>query len=160
MARRGFIGPIGDDIPSIFPIIMGIILFIATLIYANNEFSSKNAAINLRKAGLDIAYIVIEKGYVNQGGFDETCKDLIIPSAKKNNVFFAVMLRDCTDDPSESFAGKEICSRTAETNPEMNSEYLTKKQTSIYNYPIATECETSTGTRTGLGSVSIITWYK
>lgn len=160
MSRRGFIGPIGDDIPSIFPIMAGIVLFIATLIYANNEFNEKNAGINLRKAGLDMAYIVVEKGYVNQGGFDETCEDLLKPSAKKNNVFFAVMLRDCTSDPSESFAGKEICSLTQEADAEINSEYLTKKQTSIYNYPIATDCETAVGTRTGLGSVSIITWYK
>ncbi|MFA6329652.1 MAG: hypothetical protein WCX64_03130 [Candidatus Micrarchaeia archaeon] len=160
MARRGFIGPIGDDIPSIFPLMAGIILFIATLIYANDEFNAKNSAINLRKAGLDMAYIVVEKGYVNQGGFDETCEDLLKPSAKKNNVFFAVMLRDCTTDPSESFAGTEICSLTQEENANINSEYLTKKQTSIYNYPIATDCETPSGTRTGLGSVSIITWYR
>jgi len=159
MKRRGFIGPIGDDIPSIFPLMAGIILFIATLIYANNEFNTKNASINLRKAGLDMAYIVIEKGYVNQGGFEETCKNLLVPSAKKNNAYFAIMLRDCTADASESFAGSELCSLT-EKDDVINSEYLTKKQTSIYNYPIATECETATGTRTGLGSVSIITWYK
>ncbi len=160
MSRRGFIGPIGDDIPSIFPLMAGIVLFIATIIYANDEFAAKNDALNLRKAGLDMAYIVVEKGYVNQGGFDETCEDLLRPSARKNNVFFAVMLRDCTTDPSESFAGKEICSLTQETNAEITSEYLTSKQTSIYNYPIATECDTTAGTRTGLGSVSIITWYK
>jgi len=160
MKRRGFIGPIGDDIPSIFPIMAGIVLFIATLIYANDEFNSKNAGISLRKAGLDMAYIVVEKGYVNQGGFDETCEGLLKPSARKNNVFFAVMLRDCTTDPSESFAGTQICSLTQEENAEINSEYLTLKQTAIYNYPTATECETPAGTKTGLGSVSVITWYK
>ena len=160
MARRGFIGPIGDDIPSIFPLMAGIVLFIATLIYANDEFNLKNGEINLRKAGLDMAYTVVEKGYVNQNGFGETCDSLLKPSAAKNNVFFAVMLRDCTADPSESFAGKEICSLTQEANAEITSEYLTGKQTAIYNYPIATDCETSAGTRFGLGSVSIITWYK
>ncbi len=160
MARRGFIGPIGDDIPSIFPIIAGIVLFIATLIYANNEFSSKNDAINLRKAGLDLSYIVVEKGYVNQYGFGNTCNDLLKPSATKNGVYFAVMLRDCTTDPSESFAGTEICSLTQETNAEINSTYLTEKQTSIFNYPVATDCVTPDGTKEGLGSVSIITWYK
>jgi hypothetical protein len=159
MARRGFIGPIGDDIPSIFPIIAGITLFIATLIYANNEFNSKNDAINLRKAGLDLSYIVVEKGYINQDGFGDTCINLLKPSATKNNVFFAVMLRDCTTDPSESFAGTDICSLTQE-DAQITSEYLTEKQTSIFNYQVATDCTNSDGTKEGLGSVSIITWYK
>ena len=159
MTRRGFIGPIGDDIPSIFPIMAGIVLFIATLIYANSEFEAKTAAINLRKAGLDLSYIVIEKGYVNQNGFEETC-NLLKPSATKNNVKFAVMLRDCTTDTTESFSGREICSLTLD-DAEVDAEYLAKRQqTSSYVYPVATECVTADGTATGLGSVSIFTWYR
>jgi hypothetical protein len=160
MERRGFIGPIGDDIPSIFPIMAGIVLFIATLIYAQDEFGAKNAEINLRKAGLDMSYIVLEKGYIIQGSFGDTCDGLLVPASEKGGVFFAVMLRDCAKDPSESFAGTEICSRTAEADAQITSEYLARRQTSIFNYPVATDCTTAAGTRTGLGSVSVITWYK
>ena len=155
--RKGFIGPIGDDIPSIFPIMAGIILFIATLIYTNNEFNSKVGQIQLRTAGLDLSYIVMEKGLIDTTTFNETCKDLLMPSAQKDGVKFAIILRNCNQLTSESLVGTPICYQTND-NAIVNSDYLSTKTSSTFNYPVATDCETDSGVRIGLGSVTIVTW--
>ncbi|MFA5246936.1 MAG: hypothetical protein WC408_03545 [Candidatus Micrarchaeia archaeon] len=158
--KRAFIGPIGDDIPSIFPLMAGIVLFIATIAYANQEFATKTEQIKLRKAGLDLSYIAIENGYMDMDNFPDKCRELLTPASVKNGVYFAVMLRNCDQLALPSFEGTVICSRTFETAPTLNKAFFEKKVLSTFNYPVATDCDTGLGEKSGLGTIEILTWYK
>jgi len=43
---RGFIGPIGDDLPSLVPIVVALLLFFTTFTLALNTYNTKNAFLN------------------------------------------------------------------------------------------------------------------
>lgn len=155
---KGFIGPIGDDIPSIFPIIAGVMLFIATVFYANNEAAQRDSGLNLRKAALELSYVATEKGYVD-ASFAGLCESSLKPTAAKSGVYFAVMLNDCTKiglvDP---FSGQVICSSGGIDGPAIRA-LSEKKRMAVFTYPVAADCATGGGVRTGLGNLEVFTWY-
>ncbi len=45
-SKKGFIGPIGDDLPSLVPIVVSLLLFFTTFTLALNTYNTKNAFIN------------------------------------------------------------------------------------------------------------------
>ncbi|MBI5636273.1 hypothetical protein HY993_04895 [Candidatus Micrarchaeota archaeon] len=72
--KKGFVGPIGDDIPSIFPIVVGVVLFISTIGFVNSQFDARNAQLGLKKAGLGISYAVLRSGYLSDAEFESQCE--------------------------------------------------------------------------------------
>jgi hypothetical protein len=98
---RGFIGPLGDDIPSIFPIVAGLLIFIGGMFYALQKYDERNDYLALKKAGMEIAYSIMEKGVMlpgtsgEPGNFTELCESRAMPLAQKNLVSFAVSVQKC-----------------------------------------------------------------
>ncbi len=90
--RRGFVGPLGDDIPSIFPIVAGIMLFLGTIAYASDLVNEKSSYLEIRKAAMGLSYIVTEKGLTNAALFDQKC-DSMQSYASANSVKFLVTLK-------------------------------------------------------------------
>ncbi len=155
---RGFIGPIGDDIPSIFPIVAGILLFLGTMAYANNALQLRNQELNLRKAALDLSYIVLEKGFLSAGELNALCDASLRPTGDRGNAKFVVLLKGCdqrnSQDPFENVAA---CSSSVVA---LNSSRMPDPQPQSYvslAYPVATDCMGAVGGR-GLGIVNVITW--
>ena len=68
--KKGFVGPIGDDIPSIFPIVIGVVLFISTIGFVNSQFDARNEQLSLKKAGLGISYAILRSGYLSDNEFE------------------------------------------------------------------------------------------
>lgn len=96
LCLRGFVGPLGDDIPSIFPIVAGVLLFVGTVAYAVDLVNQKNSYLEIRKAGLGLSYLVTEKGVVTQKSFSEKCP-IIQRYGTANAVKFIVTIkRYCT----------------------------------------------------------------
>jgi hypothetical protein len=93
MKMKGFVGPLGDDIPSIFPIIAGILLFMATFFYAFQAIDAKNKFLEQRKATLGLAYIITEKGFVSEDEFGKKCENLLKPYAETHGTKFAVTVK-------------------------------------------------------------------
>src|SRR3989338_1492442 len=91
--KRGFIGPLGDDIPSIFPIVAGVLLFITTLIFLNQQVSATAEDFKLRQATQQVAYLSTRRGYYTIEEFDVLCKNSIAPFANNNNLKFAVVVK-------------------------------------------------------------------
>ena len=53
--QRGFIGPIGDDLPSLIPILFGLVIFFSVFTFAFDSFDKGNQAFKLELDGLNIA---------------------------------------------------------------------------------------------------------
>ncbi|NYZ77901.1 hypothetical protein H0N96_00685, partial [Candidatus Micrarchaeota archaeon] len=91
--RKGFVGPLGDDIPSIFPIVAGVLLFIGTLVYAFGLVQEKNQYLEIRRAGMTLSYIMTEKGVMpTEAEFKAKC-DLLLKTADTNRVYVLVTLK-------------------------------------------------------------------
>ncbi len=160
MWLRGFIGPVGDDIPSIFPIVAGIVLFLGTLVYANNALDSRNAELDLRKAALDLSYAVLEKGFVSVDDLNAVCSSSLIPTAGRHRALFLVVLKDCGQRNSQNpFEGVGFCAGP-NTGWDAGSRKVVPEPSSYVSlaYPVATYC--GNGNERGLGVVNVITWNK
>lgn len=95
MRRRlkGFIGPLGDDIPSIFPIVAGVLLFITSLLFLNQQVSATAADFKMRQTTQDLAYLATKRGFYSVDDFESLCNGSLRPYANNNNLKFAVVVK-------------------------------------------------------------------
>ncbi|MFH1107394.1 MAG: hypothetical protein V1787_05875 [Candidatus Micrarchaeota archaeon] len=178
MKKKGFIGPLGDDIPSIFPIVTGILIFILSLVYLQQQLAVRNGYLNLKQATLDLSYLATEKGYMPQTEFEDKC-GVLKETAKKNGIRFAMVLKkycgkidvnealtlaDHDTGASLYWFGKDLLCATAEDfEPESTpvaanppaAVVLPSENAFILSYPMAVDC--AQGLR-GLGLLSIAGW--
>lgn len=184
---RGFVGPLGDDFPSIFPIVAGIILFISTISFAGGLAANKNSYLEVRKAALSLSYIVTEKGFVTAETW--VAKEAAIEkAADAGNVFvLATVKRYCYDSGRDS--GGEIVFPETQNSPESpyyvarnpgfaqtwlyatNNEALLRANPPVLdaanirnlvmlNYPVAVPCPNQDSPTFGLGMLNVIAWRK
>lgn len=85
-SKRGIIGPIADDVPSIFPIVFGVLLFTGTMVYALNQLGQRDAYLNLQKATLSLSSVVMESGYVSDAGFASACASSYVITANRAGI--------------------------------------------------------------------------
>lgn len=90
---RGAIGPIGDDIPSIFPIVAGVLLFMSTAIYASDQLSQKNAYLEISKAGAGLSYVVLSSPYLDDELFEAECQLTYREYAARRRVDFLITVK-------------------------------------------------------------------
>ena len=62
--QRGFIGPIGDDIPSLVPLLFGLLVFFATFSFALGAFTQKNRDFAADRESLEIANTLKSDSYI------------------------------------------------------------------------------------------------
>ena len=58
---KGFIGPLGDDIPSIIAILLALSLFFSGITFALNAFSEKSNTISVLKASIEMSRAATSK---------------------------------------------------------------------------------------------------
>ncbi|MEW5955009.1 MAG: hypothetical protein AB1626_00540 [Candidatus Micrarchaeota archaeon] len=179
--KKGFIGPLGDDIPSIFPIVLGIIVFIGTIMYANAAFNARNEDLHLRKTALSLAYMATEKGALSVQDFQGLCDKSFKPYATHAGTNFAVVLKRHCDkidlfnkNPFYSSYGtdnKGLCTNVAFKNtalnrtPQMSDDVRSGmrdevKDAVVLNYPLAVACPEENSATFGLGVMNVIVWRK
>jgi hypothetical protein len=90
---RGAIGPIGDDIPSIFPIVAGVLLFMSTALYASNQLSERNSYLELSKAGIGLSYVVLSSPYMRDDFFKGECTQTYRDYAARRRVDFLITVK-------------------------------------------------------------------
>lgn len=74
---RGYLGPIGDDIPSLIPIIVGMITFFAAFTFTLNEYNQRSASFAADRDTLIIANSLKGDSYLSSfTEFDIACKGL------------------------------------------------------------------------------------
>ncbi|MCX6767547.1 MAG: hypothetical protein NTY90_02335 [Candidatus Micrarchaeota archaeon] len=174
---KGFIGPLGDDIPSIFPIVAGILLFISVVVYSVYFVQAKNEYLDTRKAALGLAYIATKSGVTTTSEFNAECNNVVMPYAETRGVRFAIVLKKfCTEinldsnpfdsepRPPSADAGAVCTTRGIGPTKLMeagspNSEYMPSDSV-ILNYPIAVYCPDEGSVTRGLGMITIMVWKK
>ncbi|MDP3742697.1 MAG: hypothetical protein Q8R15_05260 [Candidatus Micrarchaeota archaeon] len=185
---RGFIGPLGDDIPSIFPIVAGMLLFISTILYANAQVDSRNVDLKEREATQKLGYLATQKGSFQPGEFQRICETSLKPFAENIGLKFAVVAKRFCDyncpGPScqhginletSNIYNEDDAASSLEPNPnnictndkeDIKLEYLaarldkTKapKNAVVLIYPLAVPCPEQTSPVNGLGTLNVIVW--
>ncbi|MBI5224475.1 hypothetical protein HY989_01245 [Candidatus Micrarchaeota archaeon] len=177
---RGFIGPLGDDIPSIFPIVAGILIFLTSMLYIDSQFSERNAYLETRSATLQLSYVATDKGYMDDAKFIEKCTEMNLFAQKKQLKFATILKKYCgpmvfsdsenlkitssqkTFGTVTSIVEDKVCS-SDETiskvtpNPPISAQAISipSKNAILLSYPIAVDCGNS---NRGLGLITIAGW--
>lgn len=177
---KGFVGPLGDDLPSIFPIVAGVLLFVASLLYANNLVDQKNQQLDTRKAALGLSYIVTEKGLIDDAAEfkDVKCEDQLKKFAASNRVNFLVTVkRFCRGvrifqkeaPPQESpyFLDESVDLQARTWMYCTNVEGVPRGQLMdvpehavALSYPVAVLCPDNNLPLRGLGMMTVAAWKK
>lgn len=77
MGSKGYLGPIGDDIPSLIPILVGLVTFFAAFTFTLNEYNARTASFNADRDTLVIANALKGDSYIATfPEFDSACKGL------------------------------------------------------------------------------------
>ena len=136
--KRGFLGPIGDDLPSLIPLVFALIIFFYSFTFAWNIFNERSSSFNDNLAVLELASTMRGNSYLGgTGAFQANCTKA---KASIKRIKFSVGLVALSNNPlaetgSEHFqgAGSEnffapqgnpegfLCSNSAEDVPKLYS---------------------------------------
>ena len=98
MKTSGFIGPIGDDLPSLIPIVFALTIFFASFNTALNSFENKNLGFADDLETLKVARILRSNGYiVNLENFQQLCSLVQVSSIK-----YVAGISELNSKPEES----------------------------------------------------------
>ncbi len=170
---KGFIGPLGDDIPALFPIIAGVLIFITSLIYINQQIDDRNQYLNIRSSTLRMSYIVTDRGLMEDARFATKCDAELGPFALKEGIDFAVVLKKYCG-PVE-FSGDEVlyinrrttafgttvddfvCSSAPEIESTAIGDKITipSRDSVTMSFPVAVDCGEPFR---GIGIISVSGW--
>ena len=159
------IGPIGDDIPSIFPIVIGVVLFIGVVMYANQQVDARNNYLEIRKAGLSLSYLVLSRGLITDAQFNSRCTEYADYAARQNIKAFIALHKSCNyldlNAPVLTPGSDNLICPSA--LPVVNGAPLATSNLpsdfQILIFPVAVECDSS-GLKRGLGTVNLVVWRK
>ncbi|MDD5163662.1 MAG: hypothetical protein PHD95_05655 [Candidatus ainarchaeum sp.] len=105
-ASKGFLGPIGDDLPSLIPLVFALIIFFYSFTFAWNAFDQKNRFFDDSKDVLDLASIMRGNSYV--AGFDSFKESCANAQSGVKRIKFVVGLVELSSNPlagASSLAG-------------------------------------------------------
>lgn len=177
--RKAFVGPLGDDIPSIFPIIAGVLLFLSTVYYVSGLVDARSSYLETRKSALDLSYIATEKGFLKQEDFEDLCETRLKQTGSSLGVKFLAFLdvnkdfAHCSEisfssSPAnfygtaadENYGAMHRYGYCTNADPVPEADELESKQLIVLNYPISTPCfegGTPSSIR-GIGFLTVIAW--
>jgi hypothetical protein len=63
--RKGFMGPLGDDLPSIISIMLALSLFFSGVVYSLNTYNQKIGDMEILKGSIEIQRMILDTGFVS-----------------------------------------------------------------------------------------------
>ncbi len=77
MLSRGFIGPIGDDLPSLIPLLFGLVMFFSTFTLTFNAFDGRTAEFRDDIDAMRISRLMQSNSYIyGYADFTELCRQV------------------------------------------------------------------------------------
>lgn len=177
--KKGFVGPLGDDIPSIFPIVAGILLFLGTFFYSVNAIDQKNLRLEVKKAAIGLGYLITEKGFMEEKEFNEKCAGSLIPFGNANSIKFVVVVKkfcgminltskfydERTTPQEDNTLSTSVTGMKCHNlkNPSELNEVLSpnsKKNPIVLSYPTSVSDPCGEGNKmiNGMGWINVIVW--
>lgn len=75
-SRKGFLGPIGDDLPSLIPLVFALTIFFYVFTFTWNSFDARNQSFDREIALLRVASTLKSNSYIsNHSQFVERCEE-------------------------------------------------------------------------------------
>lgn len=175
MKRKSMIGPLGDDIPSIFPIVAAVLLFTGTILYSLDLVQQKNTYLEIRRGATALSYAVTEKGFVDNQTFKDACEAQLKPLGEAKLVIFLITVKRFCDgiplielsDPTSVTSPYYVetsdndnqtwlyCTNNASIQPGLFPE---PKRVTAMNYPVAVPCPDADSPTRGIGIINVIAW--
>jgi len=123
--RKGFIGPIGDDLPSVIALLLALGMFFTAVIYSFNMYNQKLSDMETLKGSIEIGRVLMDRGYMLDSDIATSPKSkvLITSDYVKNSygleyeVFFGKGNK-CTEQPSFRF--QYLVSVFRDTGPQLD----------------------------------------
>ncbi|MBI2597759.1 MAG: hypothetical protein HYW50_01030 [Candidatus Diapherotrites archaeon] len=83
MLEKGFLGPIGDDLPSLIPLLFALLIFFGTFSFSFGVFNEKNTSFDADLAVLGISRILKGTSYITGiSDFLQKCASINITKVK------------------------------------------------------------------------------
>jgi hypothetical protein len=93
MNQKGFIGSIGDDLPSLIPIFLGLVVFFSVFLGVFNDYNAKNRVYTLNQEAVEISMqLKSDPVIVGYDHFMEKCNEINTP--KNWNAFLVDLPQD------------------------------------------------------------------
>jgi len=135
----------------------GLLIFIGGMFYALQKYDERNEYLSLKKAGIEIAYSIMEKGVIEPDSFVELCSGRAKPLAEKNMINFAISVQKCcaaleTNDRNAALrheAAYQLCTNGATRDSQMPRNPIT------LTYPVTIPYKEN---QFGPAIVNIIVW--
>lgn len=94
--KKGFIGAIGDDLPSLIPIFLGLVVFFAVFLGTFNDYNDKNKVYTLNQEAIEISMqLKSDPVIVDYQHFKDKCEK--INTTKNWNAFLIDLPLDTED---------------------------------------------------------------
>jgi hypothetical protein len=90
--KRGFIGPLGDDFPAIFPIALGLMFFFASISVAYDSYYYKDTQSTLLRANVMISRSVRQQGVMTESYWRDFACPLITEIQANYGTHAALMI--------------------------------------------------------------------
>lgn len=129
MSQRGFIGSIGDDIPSLIPLTFALVIFFSAFAFAFNAFDQKQTDFDQKFALLRIGQTLKGDNLIeNYAKWETLCKNVEVKNFKYRAVVFKIITG--TDKFSDFQFFKEMQGTSLCTNANLG----TNCQPPIFQY--------------------------
>ncbi len=155
---KGFIGAIGDDLPSLIPIFLGLIIFFSVFLNTYNVYKDNTDLYSLQQEGISISMILKSEPLIpDYDEFERICSK--INSTKRWTAFLVDLPMDIEEQkilpPDKDTIFEEHILHYIDIEQDINKEYLcpnsednfnelnfTNQNTKlIYMYPITLQKE-------------------
>ena len=138
MLSRGFVGPIGDDLPSLIPLLLGLVIFFSTFTLAFSAFDARNTDFRDDIAVLRISRTLQSNSYIySWENFHQLCSQIDVLNIKYVAGITDKIVQANPDDPPAQLYDLEFFSNgtnrfyCSSTEPSAGgktiSEFITQK---------------------------------
>lgn len=157
--KKGFIGAIGDDLPSLIPIFLGLVVFFSVFLSVFNDYNSKNNLFNLNQEAVEISMqlksdpvIIDHNHFIEKCNLIRTPKNwnaILVDLPLNTNNFKGISLQDL----KANYITTGVFSEQDPDNPSINNYYicnqenlenldLTSDKIISYLYPVTLQRQT------------------
>jgi len=83
LRQKGFLGPIGDDLPSLIPLLFALVIFFSVFTFTFNVFEKNSAAFEQNLEVLKLVRVLKSNGYISSTAyFNQRCNEVNAPTIK------------------------------------------------------------------------------